>query len=110
MKTIPELVDDKGDINVHGRQGAVIVIPFLNDDGTARDVSALTMVFECGPALNINLTNGGALNEKVLTLTNDNVKTIAALTNRDFVVLDTSTASTPTPVWVGAVYVYGWVE
>lgn len=109
MKSLPDLVDENGDINLHGRQGAVITIPFVNDDGTARDVSASTMVFECGTALNIPLTNGGAANEKVLTISNADVKTMFALKDRQFVVMDNSTG-VATPQWMGTVHVYGWVE
>jgi hypothetical protein len=37
------------------------------------------------------------------------VKTIAALADRQFVVIDNSTTQ-PTPVWAGTVYIVGWTE
>lgn len=109
MKTLPPIVDDDGNINLHGRQGAVITVKFTNDDGTARNMSGRTLTFECGTSLNITLTNGSTTDERILTLANSDVKSIFALKNRDFVVLD-YTAAVPTPLWAGTVYVQGWVE
>jgi hypothetical protein len=69
-----------------------------------------TVTFECGPSLNINLAIvAGLPSQMTLTLTNANVKTIAALTDRQFVIIDNSTTQ-PTPVWAGTVYIVGWTE
>lgn len=103
----PALVDENGDIFLHGRQGASLVIEFKNPDGTARDVSAATMVFEVGPVLNVTLTNttGG----KQLTLSQANVKSIFEAEDKNFVLLETS-ATPVTPLWQGVIYMSGWVE
>lgn len=106
VKTVPELIDEDGNIQVHGRQDAVITLEFNNDDGTPEDVSGKAMTFECGTEINLALTNGSSTNQKVLTLTNATIKTIYGQSNKAFVVLD----DTKSPRWVGAVYVTGWVE
>ena len=109
MKAIPPVIDDNGDINLHGRQGAVITLKFSNDDGTPEDVSAKAMTFECGTGINIALTNGVNSDEKVLTLANADVKTIYNQAIKDFIVLDNSGAE-PLPRWEGTVYISGWIE
>jgi hypothetical protein len=109
VKAIPDVIDENGDINLHGRQGAVITLSFSLDDGSPEDVSAKAMVFECGTDINISLVNGSSVDEKVLTLTNADIKTIFAARNKDFVLLDNSGAQ-PTPRWMGTVYIRGWVE
>lgn len=109
MKSLPPVVDEDGNINLHGRQGAVITLPFVNDDGSPRNVSAVSMMWECGPSINIALTNGSSSDKKTLTITNANVKTIQSGNNREFVLLDNSAAQ-PTPLWMGTVFIHGWVE
>jgi hypothetical protein len=84
----------------------VIPINFTNDDGTPRDMTGVSVVFECGPGVNIPLTAGATDDEMLLTLTNANVKAIEAQSNRQFVLLENAT----TPHWMGTVYLYGWVE
>lgn len=109
MKTIPDIVDENGDLQLHGRQGLIAIIQFADEDGVAEDVSAKSMTFECGTDINVALTAGDFDDEKILALTNDQIKIIAAARNKDFAVMDSSEAE-PIPRWVGTVYMYGWVE
>lgn len=109
MNTLPLVVDERGDINLHGRQGAVITLKFSNNDGTPEDVTTKAMTFECGPDVNIALTAGGSSDEKLLTLSNADVKTIYNSSKKEFVVLDSS-GTQPTPRWIGTVYLTGWIE
>jgi hypothetical protein len=104
------VVDENGDIILHGRQGAEIILDFENEDGSPLDMSAATVTFEVGPTVNINLTPvAGQPSQMRLTLTNDDVKAIALAENKEFVVLETSSAL-PTPHWTGLVYIIGWTE
>ena len=107
----PAVVDENGDIILHGRQGAEIVIEFQNSDGSARSMVGATVTFECGETINVPLTAvAGEAAQMKLTLTNLIVKDIFNAENKDFVILETAPAALPTPHWVGRVYVNGWIE
>jgi hypothetical protein len=102
------VVDENGDIILHGRQGAKIPIEFRDAAGNLRNMIGASVMFECGPTMNIPLVaTGGAIME--LTLTNADVKTIYNMKDRRFVVMETINGI-PTPVWQGMVYVEGWIE
>lgn len=106
----PAVVDDNGDIFLHGRQGATIILEFKDVAGALRNMSVATVTFEVGPTVNIVLTPvAGQTAQMKLTLTQANVKSIAASAIKDFVFLDT-TGAVADPVWRGTVYVSGWVE
>lgn len=106
----PALVDDNGDINLHGRQGATIPIQFLNPNGTPRDMSGKTVTFEVGPTVNIALVLDSSDHSVMnLNIANLDVKAIFDADIRDFVVIETI-AGIPTPHWRGTVYVAGWTE
>lgn len=110
MSAQQPVVDENGDLFLHGRQGLELVIEFQNADGTPRDVSAAEMTFEVGPSVNETLTPvPGNIDQLQLTLSNDDVKAIFAENNKEFVFIDHS-APQPTPFWVGVVYPLGWTE
>jgi hypothetical protein len=109
VKIIPDIVDDNGDIQLHGRQGVVISVNFVDDNDLPRDMTGVSVTFECGTGINKTLVAGATTDELLLELTNADIKVIYAASNKDFVVLD-NTAPEPTPLWVGTVYIYGWVE
>jgi len=109
--TLPPLVDERGDINLHGRQGAELILEFYDENGVARDMSAATVTFEVGPSLNYPLAPvAGVPSQMKLTLANADVKDIFNAPNKNFIVLETVPALVPTPHWVGMVYVSGWIE
>ena len=106
----PSVVDCNGDIHLHGRQGLQLPVEFADANGTLRDMSGASVVFEVGPDINVNLTPvPGVASQMLLTLTQADVKAIADSRLKDFVFLETS-AAVPTPVWRGVVYVTGWTE
>lgn len=105
----PEIVDDNGDIFLHGRQGASIILEFKDVNGVLRDMSAATVTFEVGPLVNVALTPVvGNTAQMELVLTQADVKAIYNQDIKDFVFLEAGTV--PNPVWRGTVYVSGWVE
>lgn len=106
----PAVVDDNGDIILHGRQGAEIILEFKDETGATRNMTAATVTFEVGPTVNVSLTPvSGEPAQMKLTLSNTDVKAIYAAKDRRFVFMETSLPQ-PTPIWVGMVYVEGWVE
>lgn len=105
MNQLP-IIDDRGDINLHGRSAPSMVLEFWNANGGLRDVSGTTVVFECGVGINKTLTNvSGQPSQKLLSLTNLEVKTIYDAINKQFVLLEAGVAT-----WAGSVFVYGWIE
>lgn len=109
MKLIPPVIDENGDIQLHGRQGAVIPVNFVDSAGAPRNMVGQNVTFECGVGVDKTLTAGATNDQMLITLDNADVKAIYAQDFKDFVVLDHSGAE-PTPVWAGTVYIYGWVE
>lgn len=111
MSAQTPIVDENGDIFLHGRQGAILTLEFQNGDGSLRDMSSANVTFEVGPTINHTLAVvSGTPSQMTLTLSNADVKAIYNLSgNREFVFLDNS-GSEPTPVWVGTIYVQGWIE
>ncbi|WP_037500717.1 hypothetical protein [Sphingomonas jaspsi] len=104
------LVDNNGDIHLHGRQGAVLTVEFTDITGALRNMVGTTVMFEVGPNINVALTNVvGQPAQMQLTLTQANVKAIYQSKIKDFIFLETSAAQ-PTPLWTGVCYVTGWVE
>jgi hypothetical protein len=109
MSVMQPVVDENGDIILHGRQGLDLILEFYNADGTLRDMTGKNVTFEVGPTVNKTLVVQTTNSQMKLTLTNVDVKAIYAAADKEFVVLDNS-QSQPTPVWAGLVYVTSWIE
>lgn len=110
MSSQLELVDATGDIIIHGRQGVELILELRDVDDNPRDMTGKTVTFEVGPTINKTLAAvAGHTDQLKLTLTNADVKLIYAADNKSFVFMETS-ASQPTPLWVGLMYVVGWIE
>lgn len=102
------LIDQHGNIAVHGRSGASLTLEFQLADGGPRDVSEAAMFFEVEGALRLPLGAGQTNDQRVLTLTREQVLTIAGRP-RMFSFIDESGAI-PEVFWSGTVRLFGYTE
>jgi hypothetical protein len=103
----PATVDANGNITAHGRGGLSLVLTFQNADGTARDVSALTMYFEVAGSVRVALGAGATTDKRTLTLTRTQVGAMGA-GRKDFAVIDET--ATPDVIWAGSISVKGYTD
>lgn len=102
------LVDNLGNMAIHGRSGATLALKFQAADGTPRNVSAAALFFEVEGAFRVALAAGASNDERVLSLTRAQVLTIAG-TPRRFALCD-ETATVPDVLWSGEIKLFGFTS
>jgi histidinol-phosphate/aromatic aminotransferase/cobyric acid decarboxylase-like protein len=98
MPTLPPVVDQFGNINVHAKEGISVPVVYETSDGVRQDISARTFVFEAGRLKKIIPADPGNPTGKLLTLSVVELRQIPHGSN--FVVLDVS-ANPPIAYWYG---------
>ena len=100
------LVDQLGDIAIHGRSGASLTLSFQLADGSARNVAGLSMFFEVEGALRVSLGAGVTNDQRTLVLTRAQVLAVAGQP-RSFAFLDES-GTVPEVFWSGKIRLFGY--
>lgn len=102
----PDIVDDQGNISLHGREGLYLPVSFLDIDDDPRDVSSALLYFEVQGKLRKALAAGGSNDERVIVLTRAEVAAIGqasvpfALIDETFV---TGSDTIPDTLWEGKI-------
>lgn len=102
------LVDDLGNINVHGRSGMVIVFKVeTSTEGTYENISASTLIFEVAGKYRLALAAGADNYSRKVTLTRAQVALLAPGQPVQFTVID-ETPSVQRNLWAGTITAYGF--
>lgn len=107
MREMAPIVTENGDIQMHGREGALIVLSFQEDDGTPRDMTSAVVTFEVR-GFTKPLVVGDQPHLMNLTLNRGELPTAFLGKVEDFVVLD-ETGAIPHVIWSGKVILTGWL-
>lgn len=106
MLAPPPIIDENGDLQLHGRQSGVIYFDFLNDVGAPLDMTGASVTFEVGPTVNVTLVSVGTPIQRMsLTLSNAIVKDIYAANDKEFVLNQGGVI-----LMEGIAYARGWTE
>jgi len=101
------VVDDLGNINVHGRSALEIVWKVKDADGNFLNISASDLFVEIATKLRIALTAGEDNYSRKLTLTRAQIATLPLNQPLDYALHD-ETPSSPATIWSGLVTAYGF--
>lgn len=100
------VVDDSGNINVHGRSGLVIVVKVETDtEDVYRDISDDDLFFEVSRKVRVALSAGDDDYSRKIILTRTQVAGLGTI--NDFALLD-ETPDTPANLWSGDLTTYGF--
>ncbi len=101
------VVDDLGNINVHGRSGLEIVWKVKNAEGNFLDISASDLFIEIDTKVRVELTAGEDNYSRKLTLTRAQIATLPLNKPLDYALHD-ETPSSPATIWNGKITAYGF--
>lgn len=101
------VVDDLGNINVHGRSGLEIVWKIKDADANLINISASDLFVEIAGKIRIALTAGEDNYSRKLTLTRAQVATLPLNQPLDYALHD-ETPSSPATIWSGKITAYGF--
>ena len=101
------VVDDLGNINVHGRSALELVWKVKDADGNLVDISASDLFFEIDTKLRIELTAGEDNYSRKLTLSRAQIATLPLNQPLQYALHD-ETPSSPATIWNGRVTAYGF--
>lgn len=105
MRDMPSIVSRDGDMLLHGREGALLVLEFEDDAGIPRDMTAAKVAFEI-EGFRKELVAGELPHQMILTLGQGELpNTIGRVV--DFAVIDKS-GSVPHLLWSGRLTQVGW--
>lgn len=99
-------VTASGDIQLHGREGLLATLIFVDDDGAPTDMSEAVVKFETATFSKL-LTLGAETNHLVLSLNRGELPNSIGHVE-DFIVLDES-GEIPHVVWSGRLTMTGWI-
>lgn len=102
------LVDQQGNIAIHGRSGASMTLKFQLADGQPRNVSGASIFFEVHNVLRVALGAGQTNDERTLILSRAQVALLSGAP-RIFDFVDES-GTVPEVFWSGNVRVFGFTE
>lgn len=101
------VVDDLGNINIHGRSGLVVVWKVKNAEGSYLDISASDLFFEIAGKLRVELTAGDDVYSRKSSLTRAQIATLPVNQPLQYALHD-ETPSSPCTIWSGMVTAYGF--
>lgn len=102
------VVDDLGNIAVHGRSGLVLVVKIeAATAGTYENISAKELYFEIGGKFRIALSAGVDNYSRQVVLTRAQVATLSINNPYAFAIHD-ETPATPSTPWSGTITTYGF--
>jgi hypothetical protein len=102
------VVDDLGNITVHGRSGLVIVVKVETEtSGVYEDISASDLFFEIGGKLRLALSAGADIYSRQVILTRTQVATLSINQPYAFAIHD-ETPTTPSTPWAGTITTFGF--
>jgi hypothetical protein len=102
------VVDDLGNIAVHGRSGLVLVVKIeTTTAGTYEDISARDLFFEIAGKLRLALSAGADNYSRQVILTRAQVATLAISRPYAFAIHD-ETPATPSTPWAGTITTFGF--
>ena len=102
------VVDDLGNIAVHGRSGLVIVVKIETATaGVYENISASDLFFEIGGKLRLALSAGADIYSRQVILTRAQVATLSINQPYAFAIHD-ETTSTPSTPWAGTITTFGF--
>jgi hypothetical protein len=104
----PTVDPQTGDIQLHGRQGFSLPVNFVGANGDPRDMTGLSIYFEVEGKLRLALAAGATVDERVITLSREDVGTLFEGAF-DFAIVDESGALPDTP-WKGRISAYGFKD
>lgn len=103
------VVDQDGNIILHGRQGFSLPISFVDQTtGLPRNVVGLAIFFEVDGKLRVALAAGATNDERILVVTRAQVGQVFG-GSYDFAIVDESGAVPDTP-WAGSISTYGFKD
>jgi hypothetical protein len=103
--SMPPLVNDQGNINVHIKEGAYIPMTVQDDNGVLVDATPLTLVFRVGAFSKTLEQDPDNLIGKVLELTTTDLAGI--MHGANFIVADETDPDRPVNKWEGRIYKRG---
>ena len=101
------VVDDLGNINIHGRSALEIVWKVKDADGNFLNISASDMFFEVATKVRVELTAGEDNYSRKLTLTRTQIATLPLNQPLAYALHD-ETPSSPATIWNGLITAYGF--
>jgi hypothetical protein len=102
------VVDDLGNIAVHGRSGLVLVVKIETATaGTYENISARNLYFEIGGKIRIELSAGVDNYSRQVILTRAQIATLSINNPYAFAIHD-ETPTTPSTPWSGTITTYGF--
>lgn len=102
------VVDDLGNIAVHGRSGLVLVVKIETaTSGVYEDISASDLFFEISGKLRLALSAGADIYSRQVILTRAQVATLSIGQPYAFAIHD-ETPSTPSTPWAGTITTFGF--
>ena len=102
------VVDDLGNIAVHGRSGLVLVVKIeTTTAGTYEDISARDLFFEVGGKFRLALSAGADNYSRQVILTRAQVATLSISQPYAFAIHD-ETPATPSTPWAGTITTFGF--
>lgn len=102
------VVDDLGNIAVHGRSGLVLVVKIETATaGVYENISASDLFFEIGGKLRLALSAGADIYSRQVILTRAQVATLSINQPYAFAIHD-ETTSTPSTPWAGTITTFGF--
>lgn len=102
------VVDDLGNIAVHGRSGLVLVVKIETATaGVYEDISASDLFFEIGGKLRLALSAGADIYSRQVILTRAQIATLSINQPYAFAIHD-ETPSTPSTPWTGTITTFGF--
>lgn len=98
---MPPLIDAAGNIEVHGREGFVIPVKFLEPGETDvfQDISAWDLFFEVSGQYRVALAAGPDVYTRLIVVTLANVDTVVSWRNANFALVNQTPVIPETPWW-----------
>ncbi len=102
------VVDDLGNIAVHGRSGLVIVVKVETaTEGVYEDISERALFFEVGGKIRLALSEGFDAYSRKIILTRTQAGLLAPQVAADFALHD-ETSAVPATLWSGQITTFGF--
>jgi len=102
------VVDDLGNINVHGREGIVVLLKIETAIADIfEDISASDLFIEVSGKYRVALAAGSDVYTRQVVLTRDQISRLPTNKDTPFVVVD-ETPTSPRSLWAGTIKAYGF--